>query len=106
VQTLSSAREAKEFLVERIVSQAQHDGVGLSDIERKMLYFSETGWTLPDMAEIAARFEREYESGEFERKIGGIARNIQRARARDKDEESKWNKAVALLSTEDTISLF
>jgi hypothetical protein len=45
VQTFSSAREAKEFLVERIVSQAQHDAVALSDIERKMLYFSETGWT-------------------------------------------------------------
>jgi hypothetical protein len=72
VQTFSSAREAKEFLVERIVSQAQHDAVALSDIERKMLYFSETGWTPPEIAEINVRFESECDSGEFELKIREI----------------------------------
>lgn len=101
MQTLSTARGAKEFLVERIVSQAQRDAVALSDIERKMLYFSETAWTLPDMLEINAQFESTYDSGEFERKIGGIVRNIQRAQARDKSERDKWNQAISLLSKED-----
>jgi hypothetical protein len=31
VQPFSSAREAKEFLIDRIVSQAQRDGVSLSE---------------------------------------------------------------------------
>jgi hypothetical protein len=101
VQIFSTARDAKEFFIERIVVQAQRDAVALSDVERKMLYFSETAWTLPDMAEVNAQFESEYDSGEFEQKIAGIVRNIQRAQVRDKHEESKWNEAVALLRKED-----
>jgi hypothetical protein len=34
--------EAKEFLISRIVTEAQRENVPLSEIERKMLYFSET----------------------------------------------------------------
>jgi hypothetical protein len=48
VQTFTAARHAKEFLVSRIVTEAQREGVALSEIEREMLYFSETSWTLPD----------------------------------------------------------
>jgi len=46
----TSAREAKEFLVAKIAEEAQREGVPLSEVERKMLCFSETGWTLPDIA--------------------------------------------------------
>jgi hypothetical protein len=42
-----NAREAKEFLISRIAEQAQRAGEPLSEIERKELYFSESGWTLP-----------------------------------------------------------
>jgi len=38
-----SAREAKEFLISRIVEEAQRENIVLSESERKMLYFSETG---------------------------------------------------------------
>ena len=101
VQIFSTAREAKEFLVERIALQARRDAIPLSDVERKMLYFSETAWTLPDMAEVNARFDSECDSGEYERKIGGIVRNIQRAQVKDEDEQRKWNDALALLRNED-----
>jgi hypothetical protein len=47
------------------------------------------------------RFESEYDSDEFELKIRGIVRSIQRAQARDKSEEAKWNNAIALLRNED-----
>jgi len=40
----SQSRDAKEFLIARIVREAQIEGVPLSEIERKMLYFSETHW--------------------------------------------------------------
>jgi hypothetical protein len=49
----ASAREAKQFLVAQIADEAQREGVSLSEIERKMLYFSETDWTLPDIDTIA-----------------------------------------------------
>ena len=57
-------REAKEYLAERIVSEAVREGVPLSEIERKMLYFSETDWTLPNILEINAEFERDYDQNE------------------------------------------
>jgi hypothetical protein len=38
-----SVREAKEFLISKIVAEAQHENAPLSETERKMLYFTETG---------------------------------------------------------------
>lgn len=52
-----SAREAKEFLVSKIVEQAQHEEVPLSDIERKMLYFSETDCSLPNTGAVSEEFD-------------------------------------------------
>lgn len=101
MQTFSNSRDAKEFLVDRIVSQAQRDGVSLSDVERKMLYFSETAWTLPDMAEVNQEFESNYDQGDFERKIAGIVSNIQRAPMPEKGEERSWDQAVRVLRGED-----
>ena len=54
-----SGREAKEYLVSRIVAEAQRENVSLSEVERKMLYFSESGWTLPDMTAVSEDFNRE-----------------------------------------------
>ena len=51
-----TAREAREYLIERVLRQAGQDGVSLTDVERKMLYFSESGWTLPDMMAVNAEF--------------------------------------------------
>jgi len=65
----SNAREAKEFLVSRIVQEAQQEGVSLSEVERKMLYFTETAWTLPDIMEVSDEFDRTYDQGEYEQRL-------------------------------------
>ena len=62
VRHFSTSQDAKEFVVSRIVTEAQRDGVPLSEVERKMLYFSETAWTLPDMMEVNEAFEGEYDT--------------------------------------------
>jgi hypothetical protein len=41
MNTFHSAREAKEFLISKIVEEAQLDTVPLSEIERRMMYFTE-----------------------------------------------------------------
>jgi len=76
-------QDAKEFLIERIIAQTEHDGVTLGEPELKMLYFSEAG---PD---------------EFERKIRGVIRNA-RAAAEESDEGEAWENAVETLRWEDT----
>ena len=49
-------REAKEHLIGRILAQADQDGISLSNVEREMLYFSGTGWTLSNMMAISQDF--------------------------------------------------
>jgi len=98
----ASAREAKEFLVARIAEEAQREGIPLSDVERKMLYFTETGWTLPDIAQVGDQFDREYNREEYEKKITRLIRNARkRARKEDKQEFNSWSAAVRRLSKED-----
>jgi SOS response regulatory protein OraA/RecX len=85
VSRFASGRDAKEFLVARIVVEAQREGVSLAEIERKMLYFSETDWTLPDIDKVSEAFEREYDNDEYEKKIRSLIHNA-RVRARKEDE--------------------
>ena len=90
-----TARDAKEFLISQIADQATHDGVPLSEIERKMLYFSETGWTLPDIVEVNELFDRDYDESAYEQKIPWL---IGHARKRRPD---GWSAAIKVLDRED-----
>ena len=97
-----SAREAKEFLIARIVEEARREGVPLSEVERKMLYFSETGWTLPDMMQVSDAFDREYDQNEYEKKIEKLAVSLtERIRKENPEECRRWNDAIRTLGKED-----
>ncbi|HEY2466424.1 MAG TPA: hypothetical protein VGI45_01115 [Terracidiphilus sp.] len=95
-----TVREAKEYLVHRILAQADRDATPLSDIERKMLYFSETGWTLPNMMTISQEFDQAYDQDEYERKIGQIVRRMLDQHD-TKGDDDHWDKAVQRLREED-----
>jgi hypothetical protein len=87
VQTFATARDAKEFLVSRIIAESRREGVPLSEVETKMLYFSETAWTLPDIVEVNDAFDREYNQAEYEQKIRRLIRNLcTNARANNPEE--------------------
>jgi hypothetical protein len=76
VQSFATARDAKEFLVSKIVAEALREGVPLSEVERKMLYFSETAWSLPDIVEVNEAFDSEYARAEYEEKIANLIREM------------------------------
>ena len=97
----ASQRDAKEFLVNRIVAEAQRQGVSLSDVEKKMLYFSETAWTLPNIGEVNEAFEREYDQAKYERKIARLIRKIRANFRTDKEDRDAWKDAVRALGNED-----
>jgi hypothetical protein len=98
----ADARAAKEFLISRIVAEAKRENVPLSEIERKMLYFSETGWTLPDIVEVNDKFDSEYDQDEYEKKISRLAHNeTKRIRKDNPDDFADWISAVRKLKTED-----
>ena len=97
MEQFATAREAKEYLIERILRQAGQDGVSLTDVERKMLYFSESGWTLPDMMAVNAEFDQGYSQDEYENKIAGIVQHIHEGGA----DRRSWKDALHLLQSED-----
>ncbi len=94
-----TVRDAKEYLVRRIVDQAKQDGVPLSDVERDMLYFSETDWTLPNMMAINQDFDQNYDQDEYESKIGAIVQRIRNHPDRNSDDS--WDDAVHRILNED-----
>jgi hypothetical protein len=100
VHQLNSGREAKEYLIERIVLEADREGVPLSETERKMMCFTETAWTLPDIWEVNESFERDYDDSVYEAKIGELAHKA-RACAAAAGELETWNGAVQVLKRED-----
>ncbi len=93
-------REAKEYLAGKITEEAEREGAPLSEVERKMIYFTETGWTLPDMMAVSAEFDRDYDQDEYEWKIGGLVGRFL-ARAKPQDEQEAWDEAVEKLSEGD-----
>jgi len=96
-------RESKEYLAGKIAAEAEREGTPLTEVERKMLYFTEIGWTLPDMKAISLQFDRDYEQGEYEQKIGALVGKIQ---AREESYQASWDQAVDKLSRGDHYLLF
>lgn len=93
---------AKQFIISRVIEQAQLDHLVLSEIERKMLHFTEMHATLPDIYQVNEEFERDYDSDEYETKIIEL---LKRARARDETASSiqtaQWHDAIEALKDED-----
>ena len=95
----STAREAKEFLAERIAEEARRRGTPLSEIERKMLYFSESGWTLPEIGDVAQEFAQRYDTERYERKIKSLCRAVKKRMT--KEDARAWSDAIHRIAGED-----
>ena len=93
---------AKQFLISKVIEEAKVEQVNLSEVEKKMLHFTEVHPSLPDIYEVNAEFERDYDSGEYETKIASLLKN-----ARDRDRQSSpsreqdWTDALDALKKED-----
>jgi hypothetical protein len=102
MKAFHSGREAKEFLVYQIVEEAQRENMPLSEVERKMLYFTESGWTLPDIMKVSEDFDREYDQTDYERKIAKLVTKAdRRIRKSSGDDYDRWWAAIRFLQRED-----
>ena len=98
----SNDREALDFIAARIADRAQRDGVSFSEVERKMLYFSETAWTLPDILDVNEEFDRDYDQDVYEKKVSQlIHKAVSQARKEQWEEFEAWKAAIRRLSNED-----
>jgi hypothetical protein len=95
-------REGKDFLVQQTAEQAQIEGVALSELEKRMMYFTETGEMQEDFIRLNEDFEAEYDTEEYEDKVHGL---LHRAYARVKKENPEtarqWKEAIRELGKED-----
>lgn len=97
-----NVHEAKDFLVERIKKQAFLEGTALSDLEIRMLYFTENEEPEEDPLALNAEFEEHYDSDEYERKISKLMRHAYKAAcAEGLATKKQWNAAMHRLSRGD-----
>jgi len=65
------SRQAKDFFVEQVAQQAAIEGIPLSDLERRMMYFTEGPDAVEDPVQLDEEFEAQYgdsENYDFEKK--------------------------------------
>ncbi len=93
--------EAKEFLASRIVDQALLEGVSVSEIERRMLFFSETHPSLPDMYEMLNEFNETYRMFPYERTVSSLICNAFRRDREDAALAQRWEDAKKTLHRQD-----
>lgn len=65
-----------------------------------MLYFTESGSTLPNMMAVSKEFDQTYDENEYEGKIGQVIRRIHDQPSTD-HEKMRWIEAVRRLRLED-----
>jgi hypothetical protein len=96
------AQEAKEYLIAQVVEEARQENVALSDVERKMLHFTELYETIPDIQEVSDQFDREYDRVEYEAKIAGLLKSArERVEKESTDGAQRWKQAEKDLRNED-----
>jgi hypothetical protein len=92
-------KQAKDFLVQQTTEQAALENIPLSDIEKKMMYFTESDATSCDNpVELNQEFEAQHDTAEYEAKI---SRLLHRARLRLKEEDPErardWDRSIRTL---------
>jgi hypothetical protein len=91
-------REAKDFLVAQTAEQAAIEGVPLSDLERRMMYFTESGYVPEDPIKLYEEFDAENDSDKYEAKISGLLHHAYRRLRKENDSARKnWDLAIKCL---------
>ena len=91
-------REAKDFLVAQTAEQAALEGVHLSDLEKRMMYFTESAGAVEDPSKLNEEFEAQYDSEEYESKISKLLHHAhERVKKESGAARADWNGAIKCL---------
>jgi len=71
-----NAKQAKDFLVQQATEQAALDNVPLSDLEKRMVYFTESDDSCENPVQVSEEFEAQYDTSEYEAKISRLLHRI------------------------------
>jgi hypothetical protein len=91
-------REAKDFLVAQTAEQAALEGVPLSNLEKRMMYFTESGYVPEDPIKLNEEFEAENDSDKYEARISQLLHHAyRRVRKEDGAARKNWDLAIKTL---------
>jgi hypothetical protein len=95
---ITTQAEAKRFLVDKIVAQAQTEGVLLTAAERQMILWSESDPDIKIDPTLPQRLEAEISDDEYERKIVGLLTRSFAADVRANPQaEDQWKHVSTVL---------
>jgi hypothetical protein len=94
-----NTKAAKDYLVQQTAEQAALEHVPLTDIEKRMMYFTESD---PDSCdnpiELNDDFERQYDTPEYEAKVSRLLHHAyKRLKQEDPERARRWNEAIRVL---------
>lgn len=92
-------KQAKDFLVQQAAEQASLEAVPLSDLEKRMMYFTESDASSCEYPiELNDEFEAQYDTVEYEAKISGLLHHAyKRLKSEDPTRMREWNLAIRTL---------
>jgi len=94
--------EAKDFLVQQTAEQAALENVPLSDLEKRMMYFTEVDECPEDPIALNEAFETEYDTDEYEAKVSKLMHHAHsRTKKENPEAARKWKEAIRQLSNGD-----
>jgi len=100
---LFTVDSAKQFLLAKLSAQATHDGMSLSDIEKRMFLFSEASGN-PDF-EANEIFNEKYDERAYEAKVTKLLRRAYASGIRGVEGKGEWKDALDALKQEDFYGL-
>jgi len=95
---MTKSRQAKDFLVQQASEQAALEGVQLSDLERRMMYFTESDSSCENPAALNEEFEAEYDTEEYETKLSELLHHAyERLKKEDGEKVRNWDQSIEAL---------
>jgi hypothetical protein len=102
MRSFATETEARQFFVEKIVQQAQSEGVSLCEDEQQMLLWSESAPDSVADAALAERLAAEIPDAEYESKIVDLLRrSFDAETAIEPAAKEVWGTALSVLSRGD-----
>src|ERR1700726_1095476 len=98
-----NTKEAKDFLADQAAQQAALDRTPLSDLERRMMYFTESDPdSCDDPVSLHDEFEEKYDTPKYEAKMSRLlSRAYKRLKAESPGGKLQWDDAISTLEKGD-----
>ncbi len=95
-------REAKDFLVAQTAEQAVLEDMPLSDLEKRMMYFTEGPGAIEDPATLNEEFEAQYDMAQYEKRISRLMGHAyKRIKNQNPEIVRCWDAAIRALQRGD-----